>query len=77
MTSNTVPFKEGTVPCLQPQEGFLREQEGFCTLQKQPGENTGCTHALMCMHSIAPNDIKVKRHLAIKEKVTQLNFETP
>ena len=40
MTSGTVPFKEGTVPCLQPQGGFLREQEGFCTLQKQPGENT-------------------------------------
>ena len=40
MTSSTVPFKEGTVPCLQPQGGFLREQEGFCTLQKQPGENT-------------------------------------
>ena len=40
MTSGTVPFKEGTVPCLQPQGGFLREQEGFCTLQKQPGENS-------------------------------------
>ena len=42
MTSGTVPFKEGTVPCLQPQGGFLREQEGFCALQKQPGENTVC-----------------------------------
>ena len=28
--SGTVPFKEGTVPCLQPQGGFFREQEGFC-----------------------------------------------
>ena len=27
------PFKEGTVPGLQPQGGFLTEQEGFCTLQ--------------------------------------------
>ena len=35
-----VPFKEGTVPGLQPQGGFLRDQEGFCTLQKQPIENT-------------------------------------
>ena len=26
MTSCTVPFKEGTVPCLQRQGGFLREQ---------------------------------------------------
>ena len=40
MTSGNVPFKEGTVLCLQPQGGFLREQEGFCTLQKQPGKNT-------------------------------------
>ena len=41
MTSGTVPFKEGSVPCLQPQGGFSREQEGFCTLKKRPGENTG------------------------------------
>ena len=34
------PFKEGTVPGLQPQGGFLREQEGLCTLQKQPRETT-------------------------------------
>ena len=40
MTSGTVPFKEDTVPCLQPQGGFLREQEGLCALQKQPSENT-------------------------------------
>ena len=39
-----MPFKEGTVPCLQPQGKFLREQEGFCTLLKQPGENTA-SHA--------------------------------
>ena len=31
MTSGTVPFKEGTVPCLQPQ-GFLKEQQGLVTL---------------------------------------------
>ena len=35
-----VPFKEGTVPGSQPQGGFLREQEGFCTLQEQPRTNT-------------------------------------
>ena len=46
MTSGTVPFKEGTVPCLQPQGGFLREQEGFCTLQKHPGENTDVSEVL-------------------------------
>ena len=41
MTNGTGLFKDGTVPCLQPQGGFLREQEEFCTLQKQPSENTG------------------------------------
>ena len=35
-----VPFKEGTVPGSEPREGSLREQEGFCTLQKQPRGNT-------------------------------------
>ena len=29
MTSGTVPFKEGTVPCLQPQGEFLMKQEGI------------------------------------------------
>ena len=33
------PFKEGTVPGLQPQGGLVREQEGLCTLQNQPREN--------------------------------------
>ena len=38
-----VPFKEGTVPGLQPQGEFLKEQEGLCTLQEQPRENTAHT----------------------------------
>ena len=38
-----VPFKEGTVPGLQPQGGFLGEQEGLCTLQEQPRTNTAVT----------------------------------
>ena len=33
-----VTFKEGTVPCLQCQEGFLNEQESFQTLQKSTWE---------------------------------------
>ena len=39
-----VSLKEGTVPGLQAQGGFLREQEGLCTLQKQPRENTTSLH---------------------------------
>ena len=35
--------EEGTVPCLQSQGGYLREQEGFCKLQRQPRENTAQT----------------------------------
>ena len=41
MTSGTVPFKEGTVPCLQSQGGLLRDQEGFCTLQNSLGRALG------------------------------------
>ena len=55
MTSGTVPFKEGTVPCLQPQGGLLREQEGFCTLQKQPGENTDVSQVLEGRFTCASN----------------------
>ena len=35
MTSGTVPFKEGTVPCLQPKGGFIREPEGFKTAWRE------------------------------------------
>ena len=44
-----VTFKKGTLPCLQPHGGFLWEQEGFCTLQKQPSENTDMGHSA-CLH---------------------------
>ena len=47
MTSGPVPFKGGYsaiyVYCLK--EG-LRDQEGFCTLQKQPGETTDACQLL-------------------------------
>ena len=52
-TTIVVPFKEGTVPGLQPQGGFLREQEGLCTLQKQPRENTDIRthmHTYTCVY---------------------------
>ena len=51
MTSGTVPFKEGRVPCLQPQGGMLREQEGFCALQKQPSEYTGVYGACVSVNA--------------------------
>ena len=35
-----VLVKEGTVPGLHPQVRFLREQNGLCTVLKQPRENT-------------------------------------
>ena len=44
-----VPFKEGTVPGLQPQGGSLSEQEGLYTLRKQPRENTDRMHTNDCV----------------------------
>ena len=43
-----VPFKEGTVPGLQPQGRFLREQERLCTLQ---WTNTDTMHAHTPIHN--------------------------
>ena len=31
-SSPVVPLQEGVLPCLKPQGGLLRDQEGFCAL---------------------------------------------
>ena len=51
--SGTVPFKEGTLPCLQPQGGFLKKQEGFL-----PSKNSEITDlkAILGMLAAAPKN---------------------
>ena len=47
-----VPFKEGTVPGLQPQGGFLREQEGTCTLKNSVERTMVLPVMYVCMYSV-------------------------